>query len=151
MVHPCPCCHSFETESLRSVYQGGRPQHKTGFRSVAPPRKKRVLVLVLLLVLTVTAIGMRLVLSAAAMPGTAATLGAGSSITGGLVFVVAIAWALMRADRYNRREWLAAMRVWERSVQCRGCGYVFAPGVPLELLTASRAAQEARSALLPHA
>ena len=145
MVHPCPCCHSFETESLRSVYQRGRPQRKTGFRSVAPPRKKRVLVL------TVTAIGMRLVLSAAAMPGTAATLGAGSSITGGLVFVVAIAWALMRADRYNRREWLAAMRVWERSVQCRGCGYVFAPGVPLELLTASRAAQEARSALLPHA
>jgi hypothetical protein len=127
MVHPCPCCHSFETESLRSVYQRGAPQRKTGFRSVAPPRKKRVMVLVILLVLTVTAIGMRLVLSAAAMPGTAATLGAGSSISGGL------------------------MRVWERSVQCRGCGYVFAPGVPLELLTTSRAAQEPRSALLPHA
>jgi hypothetical protein len=109
------------------------------------------MVLAVLLVLTVIAIGMRLVLAAAAMPGTAATLGTGSSISGGLVFVAVIAWALMRADRYNRTQWLAAMRVWERSVQCRGCGYVFAPGVPLELLTTSRAAQEPRSALLPHA
>lgn len=151
MVHPCPCCHSFETESLRVVHQRGGPQRKTGFRPVAPPRKKRVTVLVVLLVLTVTAIGMRLVLAAAAMPGTAATLGTGSSISGGLVFAAVIAWALMRADRYNRTEWMAAMRVWERSVQCRGCGYVFAPGVALELLTTSRAAQDPRSALLPHA
>lgn len=150
MLQFCPCCHSFETESLRSLYQRGGPRRFAGSTALPPPRKRRVAVLVLLLVLTVSAIGMRLVLAASALPGTAGRLGAGSSITGGLIFVVIIAWALMRVDRYNRTEWLAAMREWERSFQCRACGYVFAPGLPLEMST-SRAAQENRSALLPHA
>lgn len=150
MLQFCPCCHSFETESVRSAYQRVGSRRDARSASIAPPRKRRVAVLIVLLILVVSAIGMRLVLAAAALPGTAATLGAGSSITGGLIFVVIIAWALMRADRYNRTEWLAAMRQWERSMQCRACGFVFAPGLPLEM-PMSRAAQENRSALLPHA
>lgn len=151
MEHFCPCCHGYDTESLPSVYRRGSGRRDAASASIGPPRKRRVVVLVVMLVLAVSAIVMRVVLLAAALPGTAATLGGGPGITGGLIFVVVIAWGLMRADRYNRTEWLAAMRRWERSFQCRNCGFVFAPGASLELLSTFRAAEENRSALLPHA
>lgn len=83
MEHFCPCCHGFDIESLPSAYRRGLGRRDAGSASIAPPRKRRVVVLAVMLVLAVSAIVMRVVLIAAALPGTAATLGAGPGLTGG--------------------------------------------------------------------
>jgi hypothetical protein len=60
-----------------------------------------------------------------------------------------IVWGLMRAGRYNRKVWPAAMRAWEDKFYCRDCRYVFAPGEPWPVVRPG-AAQESRIAVLPH-
>ena len=150
MLRPCPCCHSFETESVRSAFERGVHRSRGAPASLAPPKKRRVVVLMALMVLTVFAIAMRLTLAAAASPAAPERLGAGSSITGGLVFLLVIAWGLMRAGRYNRTVWRAAMQEWESKFYCRACRYVFAPGEPWQVAT-PRAANEPRTTVLPRA
>lgn len=150
MLRPCPCCHSFETESVRSAYQRGVHRVRGAAADLAPPKKRRVVVLLALLALTLFALAMRVALAAAAAPDGPGRLGAGSGITGGLIFLLVIAFGLMRAGRYNRTVWPAAMREWESKFYCRACRYVFAPGEPWPVAT-PRAAQEETTAVLPRA
>lgn len=116
--------------------------------NLIPPRQRRVIVLMALMVLTVAAIAMRMALAAADASGGPARLGATSSISGGLVFLVVIAWGLMRAGRYNRTVWPAAMREWEAKFFCRACRYVFVPSEPWPLAT-PRTAEEVRVTVPP--
>ena len=149
MLRPCPCCHSFETESLRSAYERDVHRARGAPAALVPPKKRRVVVLMALMVLTIFAIAMRIELAAVGTPQGPERLGAGSSITGGLVFLLVIVWGLMRAGRYNRKVWPAAMRTWEDKFYCRDCRYVFAPGEPW-LVATPHAAHEPRTAVLPH-
>ena len=149
MLRPCPCCHSFETESLRSAYERGVHRSRGAPAALRPPKKRRVVVLMALMMLTILAIAMRIGVAAAAAPDGPERFGAGSGITGGLVFLLVIVWGLVRAGRYNRKVWPAAMREWEEKFYCRACRYVFASGEPWRVAT-PRAAQEPRTAVLPH-
>jgi len=148
MLCACPCCHSFETEPVRSAYERGVHRLPSAPASLRPPKKRRVVVLMALMAVCVFAIAMRVALAAAAPSEGPGRLGAGSGIAGGLVFLVVIAWGLMRAGRYNRRVWPAAMREWETRFYCRACRYVFAPGEPWHM-TRPRIAEEPRTAVLP--
>lgn len=150
MLRPCPCCHSFETETVRSAYERGDHRLPGARADLLPPKKRRVIVLMALMALFAFALAMRIALAAAAPPNGAGGLGAGSSITGGLVFLVVIAWGLMRAGRYNRTVWRTAMREWESKFYCRACRYVFALGEPWQAARA-RGAEQVRTAVLPRA
>lgn len=148
MLHACPCCRSFETESVRSAYERGVHRARGAPASLVPPRKRRVVVLMALMVLIIFAISMRIALAAVADPNAPGRWGAGSSITGGLIFLAAIAWGLMRASRYNRTVWAEAMREWESQFYCRACRYVFAPGETWRIATL-RGVKEPQNAVLP--
>lgn len=148
MLRPCPCCHSFETESLRSAYERRAYRTQIEKEKVAPPKKRRVVVLMALMVVTASAVAARAALAVMAAPDGPERLGAGSSVTGGLVFLVVIAWGLMRASRYNRDVWPAAMREWETKQRCRACRYIFAPSEPWPWAIEM---EEPRSFVLPRA
>lgn len=157
----CPCCHSFDNETLRAAWHRG--MHRTGAfnssnggnstaASIAPPRKRRTIVLLVMLVMVITALAMRIALAAAGSPHGPERLGLASSVAGGLILLVAILWGLIRAERYNRTEWRAAMSEWEASFRCRACGFIFAPersgNMPLQI---TRACAMEENSILPQA
>jgi hypothetical protein len=68
MLRPCPCCHSFETESLRCAYERGLHRSRGVPATLQPPKKRRVVVLMALMVLTILAIAMRFSVAAIGAP-----------------------------------------------------------------------------------
>lgn len=161
MSEPCPCCQSFDNENLpaawhrgmhrTSAFKSGKGAHSAA-SSITPPRKRRTVVLLVMLVMVITALAMRIALAAAGSPHGPERLGLASGVAGGLILLVAILWGLVRAERYNRTEWRAAMSEWEASFRCRACGFIVAPersgNTPLRIIEARTAGE---TAILPQA